>query len=74
MARPVVISVEDKYRLVLSAVSGEMSVAESVRGWAAVHDQENWIGRKILSVQETPEMIPGPSRLTKVVMEDGDGT
>jgi transposase-like protein len=31
MARPAVISVEDKFRLVLSFVSGEMTVAEAAR-------------------------------------------
>lgn len=31
MARPVVISVEDKFRLVCSVVSGEMSIAEAAR-------------------------------------------
>ena len=31
MARPAVISVEDKFRLVLSVVSGEMTVAEAAR-------------------------------------------
>jgi len=31
MARPAVISVEDKFRLVLSVISGEMSNAEAAR-------------------------------------------
>ncbi len=31
MARPVVLSVEDKFRLVFSVISGEMSVAEAAR-------------------------------------------
>ena len=31
MARPVVISIEDKFRLVCSVISGEMSVAEVAR-------------------------------------------
>jgi hypothetical protein len=40
MARPTVISVEDKFRLICSVVSGGMSVAEAARrrlraAWAA---------------------------------------
>jgi transposase len=31
MARPAVISIEDKFRLVVSVVSGEMTVAEAAR-------------------------------------------
>ena len=31
MARPVVVSVEDKFRIVVSVVSGELSVAEAAR-------------------------------------------
>src|SRR3990172_4752681 len=31
MARPVVICIEDKFRLVISVISGEMSVAEAAR-------------------------------------------
>ena len=31
MARPVVLSIEDKFRLVCSVISGEMSVAEAAR-------------------------------------------
>ena len=43
MARPVVISVEDKFRLVLSVVSGEMSVAEAARrGKASEQSISNW--------------------------------
>ncbi len=43
MARPVVISVEDKYRLVLSVVSGEMSVAEAARrAKASEQSISNW--------------------------------
>jgi len=43
MARPAVISVEDKFRLVLSVVSGEMTVAEAARR-AKVSEQSigNW--------------------------------
>lgn len=43
MARPVSISVDDKYRLVLSVVSGEMSVAEAARrGKASEQSISNW--------------------------------
>ncbi len=43
MARPVVISLEVKYRLVLSVVSGEMSVAEAARrGKASEQSISNW--------------------------------
>ncbi|MBA3842076.1 MAG: transposase [Actinobacteria bacterium] len=43
MARPVSISVEDKFRLVLSVVSGEMSVAEAARrGKASEQSISNW--------------------------------
>ncbi|MEJ7567745.1 MAG: transposase [Gaiellaceae bacterium] len=43
MARPVVISLEEKYRLVLSVVSGEMSVAEAARrGKASEQSISNW--------------------------------
>ena len=43
MARPVVISLEDKFRLVCSVISGEMSVAEAARR-AKVSEQSisNW--------------------------------
>jgi transposase len=43
MARPVVISLEDKYRLVVSVVSGEMSVAEAARrAKASEQSISNW--------------------------------
>ncbi len=43
MARPSVFSVEDKFRLVLSVVSGEMSVAEAARrGKASEQSVSNW--------------------------------
>ena len=43
MARPAVISIEDKFRLVCSVISGEMSVAEAARR-AKVSEQSvgNW--------------------------------
>lgn len=43
MARPPVFSVEDKYRLVLSVIGGEMSVAEAARrGRASEQSISNW--------------------------------
>ena len=43
MARPSVISVEDKFRLVLSVVSGEMTVAEAARrGEGDEQSISNW--------------------------------
>jgi len=43
VARPSVFSVEDKYRLVLSVISGEMSVAEAARrGKASEQSISNW--------------------------------
>jgi transposase len=43
MARQSVYSVEDKYRLVLAVISGEMSVAEAARkGGASEQSISNW--------------------------------
>ena len=43
MARPSVFSVEDKFRLVLSVISGEMSIAEAARrGKASEQSISNW--------------------------------
>jgi transposase len=43
MARPAVISVDDKFRLVLSVVSGEMSSAEAARrGKVSEQSISNW--------------------------------
>ena len=43
MARPPVFSVEDKYRLVVSVISGEMTVAEAARrGKASEQSVSNW--------------------------------
>jgi transposase len=43
VARPSVFSVEDKYRLVLSVISGEMSIAEaSRRGKASEQSISTW--------------------------------
>jgi transposase len=43
MARPPVFSVEDKYRLVLSVVSGEMTMVEAARrGKASEQSISRW--------------------------------
>jgi len=43
VARPSVFSVEDKYRLVLAVIGGEMSVAEAARrGKASEQSISNW--------------------------------
>ena len=43
MARPSVFSVEDKYRLVLAVISGEMSIAEAARrGKASEQSISTW--------------------------------
>ena len=44
MARPAVISVEDKFRLVLSVVSGEMTRRGGRSAWSKVSEQSvaNW--------------------------------
>jgi transposase len=43
VARPSVFSVEDKYRLVLAVISGEMSIAEAARrGKASEQSVSNW--------------------------------
>ncbi len=43
MARPSVFSVEDKYRLVVAVISGEMSVAEAARrGKASEQSISTW--------------------------------
>ena len=43
MARPSVFSVEDKYRLVLAVIGGEMSIAEAARrGKASEQSISNW--------------------------------
>ena len=43
MARPSVFSVEDKYRLVLAVISGELSVAEAARrGKASEQSISTW--------------------------------
>jgi len=45
----------------------------SVRGWADVPAAEALRGKVIVDVRETVESVPGPARLTKVVLDDPDG-
>jgi transposase len=76
MARPAVISVEDKFRLVLSVVSGEMSVAEAARR-AKVSEQSigNWKrqflegGKQGLADGNRPGSSPVVQRLESEVEE-----
>jgi len=44
----------------------------SVRGWGDVAAAEALRGKSIVAVRETVEMVPGPARLTKVML-DGRG-
>ena len=76
MARPAVISVEDKFRLVLSVIAGEMSVAEAARR-AKVSEQSigNWKrqflegGKQGLADGNRPGSSPQVSRLEAEVEE-----
>jgi hypothetical protein len=45
----------------------------SVRGWAAASSVELLRGKTVVDVQETTEIVPGPARLTKVVLDDENG-
>ena len=45
----------------------------SVRGWASARDMLPLVGKKITAISETSEIVPGPSRLAKVTLEDKDG-
>lgn len=45
----------------------------SVRGWGDLAAATQLTGKRIVDVKETIEMVPGPSRLTKVMLEDDDG-
>lgn len=45
----------------------------SVRGWGDSAAAEALRGKSIVDVRETVEMVPGPSRLTKVVLDAPDG-
>jgi transposase len=56
VARPSGFSVEDKYRLVLAVISGEMSVAEAARrGKASEQSISNW---KRLFLEMFPKFGP----------------
>jgi hypothetical protein len=46
----------------------------SVRGWGDVPAAEGLRGKQIVDVRETVEMVPGPARLTKVVLDGPDGS
>ena len=43
----------------------------SVRGWGSIDAARSLIGGRIVSVDETAEMVPGPARLAKVVVDNG---
>lgn len=45
----------------------------SVRGWGSVDAAESLRGKSIIDVRETAEMVPGPARLTKVILDDPAG-
>jgi hypothetical protein len=45
----------------------------SVRGWGTIEDAQALQGLRVVSARETPEMVPGPSRLTKVLLEGENG-
>ena len=76
MARPVVISIEDKFRLVCSVISGEMSVAEAARR-AKVSEQSigNWKrqflegGKQSLADGGRPGSNPQAQRLEAEIEE-----
>ena len=45
----------------------------SVRGWGDRDAAESLKGKSIIDVRETIEMVPGPARLTKVMLDDPHG-
>jgi len=45
----------------------------SVRGWGDGDAADALRGKRIVDVQETVETVPGPSRLTKVILDDPEG-
>lgn len=45
----------------------------SVRGWGDLTAATQLRGKRIVDIKETIEMVPGPSRLTKVMLGDDDG-
>jgi hypothetical protein len=44
----------------------------SVRGWGSIDSAKDLIGTQIVSISETAETVPGPSRLAKVVVQGDD--
>lgn len=58
----------------LSALQSALVTFSSVRGWADAEALSALKGKSIVDVQETVELVPGPSRLTKVFLADGDGS
>lgn len=73
MARPSVFSVEDKYRLVLAVIGGEMSVAEAARrGKASEQSISNW---KRLFLESGKQGLaengkPGPNARERQLLEE----
>lgn len=47
--------------------------ADSVRGWASVEDKDQWLGRRVIAVDETMETVTDTVRLAKVFLEDEHG-
>jgi len=73
VARPSVFSVEDKYRLVLAVISGEMSVAEAARrGKASEQSISNWkrlfLESGKLGLAEAGK--PGPNARERQLLEE----
>ena len=45
----------------------------SVRGFGDVAAAEALLGKTVVAVKETTELVPGSSRITKCFFEDADG-
>jgi len=58
----------------LPALQSSLVVFSSVRGWADADAVVALKGKSIVDVQETVELVPGPSRLTKVFLAGDDGS
>ncbi len=73
MARPSLFSVEDKYRLVLAVIAGEMTIAEAARrGKASEQSTANW---KRLFLESGKQGLaengkPGPNARERQLMEE----
>jgi transposase len=73
VARPSLFSVEDKYRLVLSVISGELSLAEAARrGKASEQSISNW---KRLFLESGKQGLvengkPGPNARERQLLEE----